>query len=243
MVNITYDQRLAVVWPRLFSEHGDGIDDVVQSLRNLNAVLDKDLDKMELKTGTISEASGLCLYVLTKYIAPKTVFEIGTFIGRSCGAIASAMETNSADTGDIYTCDGSNPFVMDLSLFKTPVHGWPKTKSTDALIQLVDAGRTIDLFHIDGRVMADDIALMAKLSHENTVFALDDFSEDVERKRFRKGVENAAVLMNSDPFGTYALVLPADKAVTGPTGINDESVTALLLPPSLYNDYLRQRDI
>ena len=72
---------------------------------------------------------------------PKTVFEIGTFIGRSAGAIAMAMDDNQTSDGNIFTCDESNDFLMDTSFFETKITPMPSTTSTAALRSVHPAAR------------------------------------------------------------------------------------------------------
>ena len=194
--DVRYDDRTRVIWPRIFSHYASEIESTRKAMRDLNRILDCDRGSMNIVTGSVTEASALCLNLITRHIAPSTVFEIGTYIGRSCGAIALAMDENQADTGTIYTCDMANNFIMDTSDFTTRICDFPRTRSTAALSKLVEANQSIDLFHIDGRIEDEDYTYMATLKNKNTIIALDDFNwegggenqarGENQRKRFGK---------------------------------------------------------
>ncbi len=230
-ITISYDQRESVIWSDLFTHFDSEISEFCNAMRELNQVLDEDVDKMDYKTGSITEASCLCLYLITRHLKPSTVFEVGTYVGRSCGAMALAMDSNGANINKIYTCDISNEFAMDTSRFRTQFIAMPKTSSTDALSRLQSKDCKVDLFHIDGLIQEEDLPVMASLSHQGTAIALDDFLID---DKVRKGVQNMMAIKSIEPFNTYFLVFPAKDSLTASIGIRDVSRTALLLSPSRY---------
>lgn len=217
-----------VVWRRLFSEFSSEVELARASLVAINDRLDRDRAAMAYQTGSISFASGMVLYFLTRKIMPTRVFEVGTFIGRSTAAMLLAMDRNGTADRMLYTCDLSNDFVMDTSAFKTTIKAMPRKGSTEALQAAVADGKTIDMFHLDGRLQGPDMEMVAKLSHERTVFLLDDF-EGIE-----KGVINAIYLRQNPKFANYFLIEPPLPEVLGPLGMHDRSITALLVPPSVF---------
>ncbi len=146
------------------------------------------------------------------------------------------MDANENSIGQIYTCDILNDFAMDTTRFQTKFNAMPRTTSTDALNQLVRDKQNVDLFHIDGKFQKNDPSIMAKLSHADTIIALDDFIIDTQ---VRKGVHNVAALKGTKPFGAYFLVLPAEESLTQSVGISGISKTALLLPPTLSSSLSR----
>jgi predicted O-methyltransferase YrrM len=242
--DVRYDARTTAIWPRIFSHYASEIESTRKAMRELNRILDCDLGSMSLATGTVSEASALCLNLISRHIAPSTVFEIGTYIGRSCGAMALAMDANQADTGTIYTCDSANNFFMNTSDFKTKICDFPSTRSTAALSKLVEANQSIDLFHIDGRIEDEDYTYMATLKNNNTIIALDDFNwgggEKIKpgEKIKEKGLANVVNLMKRQPFEEFALVFPPEEDVTRSLGVSDLSTTALLIPPAWFHLFL-----
>lgn len=217
-----------LVWRRLFSEYSFELPEVMASLTSFYSRLEKDRTMMDYKTGSISFSSAMTLYVLTRKIDPTTVLEVGTFIGRSASAMTTAMDRGEARDRVLYTCDFSNNFVMDTSRFKTQIKAMPKTPSTGALRAAVAAGRPVDLFHFDGRLATEDLEMVAALAHDRTVIALDDF-EGIE-----KGVVNAMLLKRTPKFANHFLIAPPGPDVHAPYGLNDRCLTALLVPPGVF---------
>ncbi len=217
-----------VIWRRIFNEFLHEIRGATATLAEIYAGLEADRAAMDYKTGSISYSSGIALYALTRKIDPTTVFEVGTFIGRSAAAMAIAMDAGEPRDRVLQTCDMSNDFVMNTKRFRTKVQGMPKTGSTAALKAAIAAGCPVDLFHFDGRLQPADLEMVTALSHESTVVALDDF-EGVE-----KGVINGMLLKQTPRFAGHFLVEPPSPEVLGPLGYTDRCITALLIPPSSF---------
>ena len=242
-VDVRYDDRTRVIWPRIFSHYASEMENIRKALRDLNKILDRDRGSMNIVTGSVTEASALCLNLITRHIAPLTAFEIGTYIGRSCGAIALAMDANQADTSTIYTCDMANNFIMDTSKFTTRICAFPRTRSTAALSELVEANQSIDLFHIDGRIRDEDCTYMATLKNKNTIIALDDFDWgggggekfSPGENTIKKGLANVIHLMKRQTFEEFALVFPPEEDVTRSLWMSDLSKIALLIPPAWFH--------
>ena len=236
--DVRYDDRTTVIWPKIFSHYASEIKKTRKVLRDLNKILNRDRSSMSIVTGSVTEASALCLNLITRHIAPSTVFEIGTYIGWSCGAMALAMDANQADTGTIYTCDNENDFFMDTSDFTRRICAFPRTRSTAALYELVEANQSIDLFHIDGRIKDEDYTYMATLKNKNTIIAVDDFDWGEGFRpvtTIKKGLINVIRLMKRQPFEEFALVFPPKEGITRSLGVSDLSKTALLIPPAWFH--------
>lgn len=143
------------------------------------------------QTGSISRRSAELLWLLGRYFGPKTIAEVGTFIGRSTLSLYNGAKP-SLDL--LATCD----FTYDT--WRAPsgeaaskIRYYGKTSSTQMFQKLVAEGRKIDLFLIDGRLAQEDLPLLDALINPNTIFILDDF-EGVE-----KGVANALMLRQKYP--------------------------------------------
>jgi predicted O-methyltransferase YrrM len=180
--------------------------------------------EMDYKTGSISFAAGLLLYIATRNLRPSQVFEVGTFIGKSTVAMALAIDRN-ANGGRIFTCDGSNDFRLP-QIAACDIVGFPKTRSTGALLELVTAGARLDFLHLDGRVSAQDLELVERLADPGVVIALDDF-EGME-----KGVANLMQIRGRPFFSRHLLIYPASDATLAKLGLVSRATTAFLLPAS-----------
>jgi hypothetical protein len=140
-------------------------------------------------TGTIPFEAAVYLRALSRFYAPSVIAEVGTFIGTSTHALAP--------TRVLYTCDQSNdcvPTVMGEPSIVT--HPYQSSARMFREIQ-----EPVDLFFIDGRLTADDLTELRRLSHPGSVYVLDDH---VGRE---KGVANAQALRPLLP--THALMPPA----------------------------------
>ena len=182
--------------------------------------------RMAYNTGSISASTGLALYALAARLAPRMIFEIGTFIGKSAVAIALGTEAAGVADAVIHTCDGSNDFHLDHA-GSTRMVGYPRMTSTQALAAL-PAGLAVDLFHFDGRLADADLALVQKVMKPATVFALDDF------EGFEKGVANLSVLRAQPALRGHILAYPPDRKLLAEFGLHSKCLTALLLPASMF---------
>ena len=158
-----------------------------------------DIDDLELqadyKTGSISALDAGELNAIVRYFQPAIIAEVGTYIGNSTRAMASAMRG-----GQIYTCDASNNIKLP-AMYGATIEQFPAITSTLMFEALVTRKVTPDLFYIDGRLSAQDVRLMAELN-KHAVIVLDDF-EGIE-----KGVANASLLLSSAEFAGDMLVYP-----------------------------------
>jgi predicted O-methyltransferase YrrM len=183
--------------------------------------------KMAYNTGSISPTTGIALYALARRLAPRTVFEIGTFIGKSTVAMALGMEDAGVRDGAIHTCDMSNDFHLQHA-GTTRIAGYPRKGSTQALTEAAAAGAQVDLFHFDGRLAEADIALLGRLARPGAVFALDDYEGS------EKGVANASLLKATPALRGHVLAYPPDRELLRGFGLHSRCLTAVLLPAALF---------
>lgn len=161
--------------------------------------------KATFNTGTISLETGLLLRSICHTRKPKVVAEVGTFIGKS---------TYSLQAERIYTCDKDNDCLPSTETIKTH----PGQTSTQMFRKLVDEEAQVDVFFFDGRIQPDDLPLIEKLSHKETVYTFDDYFVGPTGK----GMHNIAMLhpkLNNyyrvDPYplfsgrSTLAMLWPA----------------------------------
>lgn len=147
----------------------------------------------DYNTGSIPEAAVYLLRALCEFFQPRVVIEVGTFIGTSAHAMASASSVDR-----VYTCDVSNDCLESDQVITT----FPRKTSTRMLERLV-ARRPLapaDLCFFDGVVSEADAALLQRLTHASTVYVFDDYCYGPKMRRHgveimpRKGIGNVAVL-------------------------------------------------
>ena len=228
-VNLNRYAISRAVWQRIFENaemltgHRDMILSEAKELDRLRA-------KAEYNTGSISAASVWTLVATAYYFAPETIAEVGTFIGRSAYAMSEGCL--AADSGAvIYTCDASN--AIDLTGQRQFQHGtelvqFQKANSTEMFQKIADDGVTIDWVHLDGRLIESDIPLLNKITHDRTLFTLDDV-EGTE-----KGVINLLRLMSALGNLTHLVVYPPERDLLQHFGLRDSCTTAMVLPRTLF---------
>ena len=155
-------------------------------------------------TGSMSLSATKSLWLLAKYFAPHTIVEIGTYIGRSTSALYLGARPGIEK---LYTCDATfDSWSAGHLSDKGDIEYFGRTTSTQMLEKLSRDGVVADLFFIDGRLQDPDICLIQSISHDKTVFILDDF-EGLE-----KGVANGVALKSAFP-GLLLLSPPHDALV------------------------------
>ena len=157
-------------------------------------------------TGSLSVDAMLFLRAYVEVTKPRTVAEVGTFIGGSALAMQAGLNQWG---GHLYTCDKDNDCLP-------PEAGrtvYPYTPSTAMLQDLLAKGLKVDLFFFDGRIQPPDLPLILKLSTPRTVYAFDDYTGH------EKGVVNVERLHPVLP--RHVLTKPAWK----------DGVTIALLEP------------
>ena len=200
-ININRKTLSEIIWKQI-EGRGRGLGDLFRKLDELR-------EEADYNTGSLDKRDVEDLQDVVFHFGPKTVAEVGTFIGRSTMAIAHSMDVG----GTIYTCDVSNDIKLP-EVTGGKIVQYPKKSSTDMFEDLLKQKVKVDLFYIDGRLSPKDIRLIQELMHNKTVLVLDDF-EGVE-----KGVGNAMLLMQH--LTGYALIYP-----------RWNGKTAILMPGSL----------
>ncbi|MCC7484269.1 MAG: hypothetical protein IT529_04720 [Burkholderiales bacterium] len=170
-------------------------------------------------TGSVSVASGVCLYALCAYFQPSRVAEVGTFIGKSTTSMALAI-AEGGPGGAVFTCDRDNDCFQPWDGVGCEIRCFPGRSSTEMLSALAAEEEEIDLFFFDGRIQSADLPLIKRLSHPGTLHAFDDF------EGIAKGVVNAALLR---PHLEDAFVIePCPPDVLERYGVPGRSLVALL---------------
>jgi len=216
-----------VVWRDLLADADLDLDLVRAKLAALWEACESTRARMAYNTGSISPSTGVVLHALARRLAPKAIFEVGTFVGKSTVALALGTESAGSTQAAIYTCDGSNDFLLPYS-GTTRIVGFPRKTSTQALAEVVAQGVQIDLFNLDGRISEADCATMQRLAKAQTVIAIDDFEGQ------EKGVANMSLLRSQAWIRPYALVYPPERALLAEFGLHSACTTALLLPLTLF---------
>lgn len=167
----------------------------------------------------------LYLYLLIRHFKPKTIFEIGTWIGTSGMFMAEALKKNAEGNGEgsrgghIYTCDINNAYALsnEYDQFITRMN----VMSDEALAELPHELK-VDFMFADGELTPATIKELTKRVHTNTVLATHDFKLPGE-----KGVRNLVKLQRAFA-NRYKYVLPTKKKVHTIAQIN--SSVGLLVP-------------
>lgn len=105
--------------------------------------------------------------------------------------------------------------------------------STQMFQALAAKQAKLDMLHLDGRLMPDDLKLLAQLLKDDTLIALDDCEGD------EKGHMNLDLLRRAGLLQQHAFVAPFPRDVFRAWNLETRSVTGLLLPLKLIR-YTRQ---
>jgi predicted O-methyltransferase YrrM len=113
----------------------------------------------------------LFLYTLIRFFKPKTILEIGTFVGSTLFSIVRACENNGTDY-KIYTIDLENnltfPFTSQQKSHITFFH----EHSDKSLSRISDQ---LDFVFSDADLTVESASILSKLVKSSTVFATHDF--------------------------------------------------------------------
>lgn len=209
-----------VAWDRILISDEERLDEMARLRRRLNG-LEALRQKADYNTGSIAFAAAWCLYSLVRQFGASRIIEVGTFIGKSTIAMASAMDDDGAP-GEVFTCDMSNRLDLPWD-GQSRITQFQATGSTDMLKQLTGS---FDFAFLDGRVSVADVEHLERLLTSDAIVALDDF-EGME-----KGVANLSVLRSRPRFANHALVYPAPTPLLRARGFTSYSLTAFLMPAS-----------
>lgn len=158
-------------------------------------------------TGSILELEAYLLRALAEHLRAIVVIEVGTFIGTSTMALASASTVQR-----VYTCDVSNDCLPKTPIIRT----FPKTRSVDMLRTLIARGVRADLCFFDGVLHEEDALLLVQATSPSPVFVVHDFTYGPKERRKggavyyetvpRKGIGNVGILQRE--WAGYQVVEP-----------------------------------
>lgn len=198
-----------------------------EQLARISEELEELREGADYNTGSLSMSATWCTFAIGEYFRPKTVVEVGTFIGRSTTAMAWAITPHHPDAV-IHTCDGSNDIVLPAIAHVSSnradgIKQYPKTMAREMFEALHKQGIKGDLAYLDGRLSPHEARFLQEILVPNAVIALDDF-EGCE-----KGVANAMQLLRGDSV----LVYPPERELLRSYGLRDVCSTALIIPGAL----------
>jgi hypothetical protein len=168
---------LAVTWAEFLPAEPN--DDWQAAAERIAREADQRRARADYDTGSVTVYEAYLLRALAEYLVASVVIEVGTFIGTSTLALASAESVEA-----VYTCDISNDCLDATDVIRT----FPKQSSTDMLTRLVQKGVRADLCFFDGVLRNEDVALLAEVAHSATVFATHDYNYG-PKIRVKNGVE------------------------------------------------------
>lgn len=207
---------LPVFWTRVLP-----LDDVnvrwLADVRHIVAEAEPRRHLADYDTGSIAEHEAYLLRALAEYLEARVVIEVGTFIGTSTCALASASTVQA-----VYTCDASNDCLPSTDVITT----FPRVSSLQMLSLLATRGVQADLCFFDGSLTEPDIDLLARVCGPETVFAVHDYNYGPKIRTWgpqtvpRKGIGNVRLLERR--WLTHRVIEPVP-----------ETTLALFLPESL----------
>ena len=179
-------------------------------------------------SGSIGLGSALSLFLASHRRAPKLVAEVGTYIGNSAAAMGCgaglAQQAVQLITCDMHPCT-QQPFA-GLNLPEGSNAQVVQGSSTQMFEFLSSKGAKLDMLHLDGRLMKDDLKLLGQLLKPDTLIALDDCESD------EKGHMNLDLLRRAGLIQSHAYVEPFPRELFRRWGFETRSVTGFLLPQS-----------
>ena len=180
-------------------------------------------------SGSICIGSALTLYLVAQSCSPKLIVEVGAYIGNSAASLAYGAGLNGNPI-ELISCDVNpccqNPFE-GLSLPAGSTCKVDNGKSTEMFSLLVREARKIDMLHLDGRLLDDDIDLLKLLLKDNTIIALDDCEAN------EKGHVNLDILEKSGITKLYSYISPFPREIFRLWNIETFSRTGLLVPRAM----------
>jgi hypothetical protein len=214
-----------VIWEAIF-DHSEPY-----SFNNFNGLftetllLEKLREHADYNTGSISTSTIWSIFSACLYFQPKLIAEVGTFIGKSTFAAASAMDLMPHEPLGVFTCDFSNDIKLNLKT-RTPIIQFPRKPSTVMFSEIEKTGMRCDMLLLDGRLQDADLPILSSVLYDQSVFLLDDF-EGTE-----KGCVNSMLIMQS-LGNTHHLVYPPSSEALLRRGFKDGCTLAMIVPKSL----------
>jgi hypothetical protein len=202
-------------WATVLPDHPNPV--WQEDARRILAEAEKRRWLSDYNTGSIAEFEAYLLRALAEFLKARVVIDVGTFIGTSACALASASTVTA-----VYTCDASNDCLHSTDVITT----FPKVGSTEMLRTLAKRGVRADLCFFDGVLRHEDIDLLTRVTTPKVVFAVHDYNYGPKIKKHglvtvpRKGIGNIHALRRAWP--SHLLVEPLPNALV-----------ALLMPESL----------
>ena len=179
-------------------------------------------------SGSIGLGSALSLFLASQKRVPKLIAEVGTYIGNSAAAMGCGAGLNGQAV-QLITCDmhpcTQQPFA-GLQLPEGSKAQVAQGSSTQMFEFLASKGAKLDMLHLDGRLMKEDLQLLGKLLKPETLIALDDCEGD------EKGHMNLDLLRRAGLIQQHAFVEPFPRELFRLWGLETRSVTGFLLPQS-----------
>ena len=195
--------------------------------------LDRSLQRAN--SGSIGIGSALSLFLAAHKRSPKLIAEVGTYIGNSAAAMALgsglAGESVQLITCDLHPCTQTP--LAGISLPEGSKAQVVQGSSTQMFQALAEKQMKLDMLHLDGRLMKDDLKWLAQLLKDDTLIALDDCEGD------EKGHINLDVLRRAGLLKQHVFVEPFPKELFQAWQLETRSTTGFLLPIKLIS-YTRQ---
>jgi predicted O-methyltransferase YrrM len=221
-IRINRMQFTEVAWSVIFENASSYACTLRPELFQKSEALDDLRKYADYNTGSITTGAIWTLFSACLFFKPKTIAEVGTFIGKSTFAMACAIDICYREGGEINTCDFSNNIDLGFGT-KTQIRQFPMKSSTDMFSALAKEKQKCDLLLLDGRLQTEDFKLLSSILHPESVILLDDF-EGTE-----KGVVNALQLMNSLQ-NTHYLAYPPSRELMRLHGLNEGCTIGMIVP-------------
>lgn len=196
-------------------------------------LLDRSLQRDN--SGSIGLGSALTLFLVSHKRSPRLIAEVGTYIGNSAAAMALGAGL-SGQAVQLITCDLHPCTQTPLAGLTLPQGSGAhvvQDSSTKMFQALVAQKAKLDMLHLDGRLMPEDLQLLAQLLKDDTLIALDDCEGD------EKGHMNLDLLRRAGLLKQHVYVEPFPQQLFRAWNLETRSVTGLLLPIKLIS-YTRQ---
>ncbi|MCP9890252.1 class I SAM-dependent methyltransferase [Cyanobium sp. Aljojuca 7D2] len=187
-------------------------------------LLDRSLQRAN--SGSIGLGSALTLFLVSHKRSPRLIAEVGTYIGNSSAAMACGAGL-AGQPVHLVTCDLHPCTQEPLAGLQLPQGSGAQVvqgSSTQMFQALASKQAKLDMLHLDGRLMTDDLKLLAQLLKDDTLIALDDCEGD------EKGHMNLDLLRRAGLIQQHAFVEPFPSELFRAWNLETRSVTGLLLP-------------
>lgn len=214
-----------IAWSVIFENAAVHASSLRPELFQKSLSLDDLRQQAAYNTGSIGTGAIWTIFAACLFFKPKSVAEVGTFIGKSTFSMACALDIAYTEGAQIFTCDFSNKIDLQFGT-RTQVRQFQMKSSTDMFSVLAEEKKKCDLLLLDGRLQADDFKLLSLILHPESVILLDDF-EGTE-----KGVINALQLMNSLQ-DTHYLAYPPSRELMLSNGLHEPCTIGMIVPRRL----------